>query len=269
MIARDVEIVDINPAHWNNLQSILNLSNLSDRRTIRPKILSIIHKKGKILGARAPEGYHLPNLPQIQDPQELAKKLYDDSDLVDRVQIMEVESLGVFSDLAQKIDIGQSMDLDDFLLRFFHLLDQDPTGLSIYPPYSGEWNGFPLEKVREWFAQGPSPSAYFLGVIRDSAPWTSLILRVEAGKLRLITTIEYLAKYNLPADKLPSRPQDLKVICDAITAHVAPVRAAIICEYFVFSRLLSANDKMRVLQEAIEGANPLTTTTIAVVGLGN
>jgi hypothetical protein len=267
MIARDVEIVDICPSHWSNLQSIFDFSRINDHRVIRPKTLSVIHNKGKILNTCVPEGYHLPNLPRIEDPQVLARELYNDSDLLERVQILEVESLGIFSGQAQKVDFSQSMDLDDFLLQVLHLVDQDPTGISIYPPFSRDWNGFPLDKAREWFAQGPSPSAYFLGVTRDSAPWTSLILRMEAGKLRLITTMEHLAKYNLPADKFPSRPQDLKVICEAITAHVAPVRAALICEYFVFYTLLNSNNKTRVLQEAIEGADPSTTNAIAMIGL--
>jgi hypothetical protein len=267
MIARDVNIVDINPAHWRNLQSILDFSRMSDLRPIQPKILSVIHKGGKILHLYCPADVKLPELGEITDPQELAKKLYDEMWGLDQIQIYEIQSLGAFSDQVQKMDSGLSLDMDDFFLRAFHVAEQDPAGLTIYPPFSWAWNDIPVEKVREWFAKGPSPCAYFFGVIHDAAPWTSLILRVEAGKVRMIATMEHLAQYGLPAEKFPSRPQDIHVICEAISKHVAPVRAAIICDRYVLAQLLSSNRKIEDLRDAIEGTDPKRTTSITEFGL--
>jgi hypothetical protein len=266
MIARDVEIIDIDPAHWRNLHSLVDVSWISDHRPTRPNQLSILHQGGKILRIYCPAGFQPPAPQQIDDPQELAKKLYYQLRKLDRVQILEVQSLGLFSDRVQKIE-WQSLDLEDFLFRAYHQAELDPAGLSMYPPFSWAWNGLPLEKIREWFTQGPSPSAYFFGVIRDSAPWTSLILRMEEGKVRLITTMEHLAKYNLPASRFPSHPQDLDAICEVIAAHVAPVRAALICDYFVLADLLSSEDKRKDLTDALASADPSTTDEISAIGL--
>jgi hypothetical protein len=266
MIARDVEIVDICPAHWRNLHTLVDVTWINGNRPANPKMLSIIHREGKILHTYVPVGMKLPELQQIDNPQELAKSLSYQLPDVERVQILEVQSLRLFSDRIQKVEWRQSMDWEDFLLQAFHQADLDPAGISIYPPFSWAWNGIPVDKIREWFAKAPSPSAYFFGVIRDSLPWTSLILRVESGKVRLITTMDHLAKYDLPADKFPSRPQDLKTICDAITAHVAPVRAALICEYFIMAKLLSSRDKKNVLADAINASDPSTTTAVSAIG---
>jgi hypothetical protein len=269
MITRNVEIIDIDPVHWRNLHSLLDITRIADTRPLRPKILSIVHQGGKILRTHIPAGCQVPALEHIDDPQEMARKLYYDVQFgaLDQVQILEVQSLGLFSDQVQKLDWRQALDMDDFLLRAFHQTELDPAGLSFFPAFSWAWNGLPLEKVREWLTQGPSPSAYFFGVIRDSAPWTSLILRVEERKLRLITTMEHLAKYNLPADRFPSRPQDLKTICEAITKHVAPVRAAMVCDYFFLTRLLATVDKRKALADELDTSDPATTKEIAAIGL--
>ncbi len=266
MIARDLEIIDIDPIHWRNLLTLLDVSWTTDHRPASPNMLSILHRGGKILRTYCPTGYQPPALEQIDNPQELAKKLYYKMQKLDRVQILEVQSLSQFSDRVQKVD-WQSQEMEDFLIRAFHQVDLDPAGLSIFPPFSWKWNGIPVEKIREWLTQGPNPSAYFFGVIRDSAPWTSLILRVEDGKLRLITTMEHLAKYNLPADRFPSHPQDLDAIREAINAHVAPLRAALICDYFVLMDLLSSEDKHKDLADAIAAEDPATTEVIVAMGL--
>jgi Mg-chelatase subunit ChlD len=39
----------------------------------------------------------------------------------------------------------------------------------------------------------------------------------------------------------------LAAICEVIHAHVAPIRAALICDYMVFAKLLASEDKRRDL----------------------
>jgi len=73
---------------------------------------------------------------------------------------------------------------------------------------------------------------------------------VEGGKVRLVTTVQYLARFDLPADHWPTSPMDLGAICEAISSHVAPVRAALVCDYFVLARLLASEDKRRDLLAA-------------------
>jgi hypothetical protein len=260
MIARDLEIVDLSPATWRNLLSLLDLGRATDVRPARPNVLSVLHQNGKVLRVYAPAGYRVPALEQIDDPQELAKKLYYQLPGLDRVQILSTQSLGNFSDQVQRVE-WQSMDMEEFLFRAYQLAEQDPAGLSIYPPFSWSWNGLALKEMRTWAAGGPSPSAYFLGVTREGIPWATLILKVEGGKLRLVTTVQYLARFDLPADHWPTSPMDLGAICEAINSHVAPVRAALVCDYFVLARLLASEDKRRDLLAAT------TEGTAASIGL--
>jgi hypothetical protein len=250
MIARDVEITDLRPDVWTNLMSLVDLSKIADARPKHPNLLSILHHGGKVLRVYAPAGFRVPAIEQVDDPQELAKKLYYQLPGLESVQILERDSLVLFSDRVQRGD-WISNDLEEFVFKAYQLAEQDPAGLSFYPTFLWKWNGFALEEIRTWLASGPDPCAYFLGIIRDSTPWLTLILRVVDKKVRLITTIDFLTRFGVSVAGLPSSPKDLASVCEAIHAHVAPIRAALICDYMVFARLLASEDKRRDLTLAI------------------
>ncbi|MBN2084305.1 MAG: hypothetical protein JW748_03705 [Anaerolineales bacterium] len=250
MIARDVEITDLRPDAWKNLMSLVEISRIADVRPASPNLLSVLHHGGKVLRVYAPAGFRVPAIEQVGDPQELAKKLYYQLPGLDGVQILEKDSLILFSDHVQRSD-WISNDLEDFMFRAYALAEQDPAGLAFYPQFNWKWNGLPLESIRAWFASGPDPCAYFLGITRDSAPWLTLILRVMEKKIRLITTIDFLARFNIPVAGMPSSPKDLATVCEAIHTHVAPIRSALICDYMTFARLLSSEDKRRDLTLAM------------------
>jgi hypothetical protein len=250
MIARDAEILDLHPATWQNLMSLVDLSKIADVRPSQPNILSVLHHGGKVTRVYAPAGFRVPTIEQVDDPQELSKKLYYQLPGLEGVQILERDSLMLFSDRVQKMD-WQTNDIEDFPLRAFRFAEEDPAGLSFFPAFSWVWNGFSLEGIRAWMSAGPNPCAYFLGIVRDSAPWATFIIRWAEGKVRLITTLEHLAPFGLSVEKLPSSPQDLATICEAIHAHIAPVRAALICDYMAFARILSSEEKRRELTLAV------------------
>jgi hypothetical protein len=250
MIARDVEITDLRPESWKNLMSLVETSRLADARPVSPNLLSILHHSGKVLRVFAPAGFRVPAIEQVDDPQELAKRLYYQLPGLEGVQILEKDSLVLFSGRAQRTD-WISNDLEDFLFKAYQLAEQDPAGLAFFPPFAWKWNGFGFESIRNWIASGPDPCAYFLGITRDSAPWLTLVLRAVDKKIRLITSIDFLARFDFPVAGLPSSPKDLASICEAIHAHVAPIRAALICDYMVFARVLSSEDKKRDLTLAV------------------
>lgn len=250
MIARDVEITDLRPEHWRNLLSLIDTVRLADHRPEHPNLLSVLHHRGKVLRLFAPAGFRVPAIDQVDDPQELAKKLYFQLPGLESVQILEKDSLVLFSDHAQRADWVVN-DLEDFLFKTFLLAEQDPAGLALYPGFTWKWNGFSLEAIRTWMAAGPDPCAYFVGILREGVPWLTLILRVVDKKVRLITTIDFLARFNVPVAGVPSSPRDLASICEAIHAHVAPIRAAVICDYLLFAKLLAAEEKRRELTLAM------------------
>lgn len=251
MITRDVEIVDLQPDVWRNLISLLDVTRLADIRPAQPNILSILHHSGKVLRMYAPERFRVPAIEQVDDPRELAKSLYYQFPDLDGVQILEQDSLILFSDRVQRME-WTSIDMDDFAINAFRILEQDPAGLSFFPPLSWKWNDLPIEEMRTWLISGPDPCAYFLGVVRDGAPWLTLIVRVAGKKVRLITTIDYLARFGVGVEGLPSSPKDLAKVCEAVHGYVAPIRAALICDYMLFGRLLSSEDKHRDLTLATD-----------------
>jgi hypothetical protein len=250
MIARDVEITNLRPDTWRNLISLVDISRIADVRPEQPNLLSILHHSGKVLRMYAPAGFRVPAIEQIDDPQELAKKMYYQLPGLDSVQIIERDSLLLFSDRTQRTD-WMTADLEDFLVKAFAFAEQDPAGLAFFPPFSWKWNGFSVDSIRSWISSGPDPCACFLGVLRDSAPWLTLIVRLVDKKIRLITTIEYLAQFDADLAGMPSSPKDLAAICEAIHANVAPIRMALICDYMLFARLLASEDKRRELTLAM------------------
>jgi hypothetical protein len=250
MIACDVEVTDLRPDVWRNLLSLVDVSKILDARPGRPNLLSILHHSGKVLRMYAPAGFRVPAIEQVDDPQELAKKLYYQLPGLDSVQILERDSLVLFSDRVQRSE-WITNDLEEFFVNGFRLAEQDPAGLSFYPTFSWKWNGFGLEAIRSWMAAGPDPCAYFLGIVRNAEPWLTLILRAADKKVRLITTIDYLARFGVSVYGLPSSPKDLASVCEAIHANVAPIRAALICEHSVFTRLLGSEDKRNDLTQAM------------------
>ena len=132
MIARDVEITDLRPDAWKNLLSLVDISRIADVRPVSANLLSVLHHGGKVLRVYAPAGFRVPAIEQVDDPQELAKKLYYQLPGLDSVQILEKDSLVLFSDRAQRAD-WISNDLEDFIFKAYALAEQDPAGPGILP----------------------------------------------------------------------------------------------------------------------------------------
>ncbi len=264
MIARDVEITDLRPEAWKNLTTLVDLSRIADKRPEQPNLLSILHHEGKVLRVYAPAGFRVPAIEKVDDPQELAKKLYYQLPGLESVQILERDSLVLFSDRIQRAD-WMANDLEDFLFKAFNSAEQDPAGLAFFPTFSWKWNGFAMDSIRNWIGAGPDPGAYFLGITRDSAPWLTLILRVVDKKIRLITTIDFLARFGVSVEGIPSSPKDLAYILEAIHANVAPIRAALICDYMLFARLLASEDKRRDLTQAMSDGSASSFGIVEVI----
>jgi hypothetical protein len=137
------------------------------------------------------------------------------------------------------------------LIPPYTLAGQDPAGLCVFPARTPAWRGFPLLSIRSWLETLPSPGAVFLGVCRDGEPWFSLILKLVDRRIQLVTTMEYLSRFTPDAGRLPATPADLPLIAKWITEHIAPLSAALLCEYSVMETLLGANQKSDALVKAM------------------
>jgi hypothetical protein len=250
MISRDVEIVDIDPRLWLNISSLWKTGAVPGRPPKNANVISILHEAGTVLHTYVPESYTVAPVQRIEDPRTLAEKLFHQYPGLDGVQILEKTSLRDFSVNVQKSD-WQKMSYDEFHVNAYALAGQDPAGLCFYPHRTPAWNGFPLLSIQSWMETLPSPSAVMLGICRNAAPWFSLILKLVDKKIQLITTMEHLSRFNPNAGNLPSRPEDLQTISQLVTEHIAPLSAAVICEYSVMKDLLTSDQKLGVLRQAI------------------
>jgi hypothetical protein len=167
------------------------------------------------------------------------------------VQVLDRHSVQIYSTKVQKMEWA-SLDYDDFFIRAYQLASEDPVGLCFFPQRSLTWRGFPVPAARDWLAQLPSPSAVVVGIIRDSAPWFSLIVRLADQKIKLISTMEYLTRYGVDVARMPSAVADITVICDLVSQHIAPVSAALICNFPVMEQLLESTHKREALLRAVE-----------------
>ena len=104
----------------------------------------------------------------------------------------------------------------------------------------------------------PSPSAVFLGIIRDSVPWFNVIIKIVEKKIRLITTMEYLRSFDPDAGQLPANLSDMQRMVDLIESHIAPVGGAVLCQYSAVERLLNAERKLETLMQVIAEGNAVT-----------
>jgi hypothetical protein len=250
VIARDVEITDLDPRVWKNLPFFWKKTDASEMRMDYPNMLSILHDQGRLLRICAPKEHGTPDIKQIDDPQELAKKLFYQYPGIERVQILEKHSVQIYSSKVQKLD-WSSLDYDEFFLSAIQLADEDPAGLCFYPPRNTAMRGFSIPAVRDWVLQLPSPSSLLIGVYKDSAPWFTLVLRFSEKKIRLITTFAYFSRFGADTSRLPSAITDLDPICALASQHIAPVAAALVCDFSVAEQLTLAANKKEILNQAI------------------
>lgn len=143
------------------------------------------------------------------------------------------------------------MDYDDFFFHAFRLIEQDPAGLCFFPPRSLSWKGFDVPAIRAWMEALPGPCAIVLGITRASTPWFTLIVKIVEKKIRLITTMEYLARENPDVRSLPTNPADVQAMADLVSQKIAPVAVAVVCDHSVFEKLLAAEKKAEALLQGM------------------
>jgi hypothetical protein len=258
MISHDVEITDLDPRLWRNLSFFWKKVNFCESRPEDPNMLTILHDQGRVLRISAPKDQAVPEIQHVDDPQELARKLFSQNPGLERVQILDRHSVQIYSAKVQKIE-WNSFDYDDFLLRAFQMADEDPAGLSFYPPRTAMWRGFSIPEARNWLLRLPNPSSVVLGIFKDAAPWFTLILRMTDKKIKFITSMEYFSRFGIDIRHLPSSVADLGTICDLAAQHIAPVATALVCDFSVAEQLTLATKKNEILSRAIAAGYAATS----------
>jgi hypothetical protein len=251
MIARDVEVTNLDPTLWKNISAFWKWENISEHLPENPNVLSILHDQGRVLRMYSPKEQIIPAIERVDDPLEMSRKLFYQYPGMSEVQVLDKHSVEIYSSKVQKID-WHALDYDDFLIRAHQLVNEDPVGLCFFPQRNLSWHGFSIPSAKNWLGQLPNPSSVIIGIFRDSAPWFSLVLRMADQKIKLISTMEYFSRFGVDTRRLPSAASDLGLICELATQHIAPVSAALICNYSIMEQLKESGHKRETLLRAIE-----------------
>jgi hypothetical protein len=239
MIHRDVEIVDLDPQTWRNLGQVFPVAEWGEGRAKLPGVLTILHDEGQLLRVDAPAGFDASLVPaQIDEPQALGKALFEAHPGLTRVQIFEKSRLRAFSDAVQRLD-WVSLPSDEFYVRAWQIAQADPRGLCYYP------SGLPrmrvLDAVRDLIAKTPDGQCLVLGVYEAGAPYFTLIARVNAGEVTLVTTFDALVQDGVDTRTVPASAADAQMVLPLIERRFGWVARSLFCDRAALLELIHAS----------------------------
>lgn len=193
MLHADVRMVDIDVDHWRNLQSLLLESAKSRRRIV------LIHEDGRAVKLAHSEGSEVEGrIERVDRPVEVAERLLrDNKGTADLVVVLERGAVDrYFAAVQDSWDPDE--DVDEYVHRMQVTLDDYPDGLVTAPGPARDqlglqWRvGATYEQVTAAVERFVEPdSTMVVGVFRDGALWSSLVLGFDADRrVSLVTTAD-------------------------------------------------------------------------------
>jgi hypothetical protein len=234
MISPDIQMLDINPYQWRHLFDLFF--------TNRARQLIIIHENGRVLKAFDTQHGLRPDLKtqSVSDPPSLALQLYR-AEQVDQVWVLERAALSDYSDALRTI-YNPDEDGDRYFQRARLALDDNPQ-LVRYPPRPRGMYlaGISYEAFEKLIGRVPAGGTLVLGVFDEHSIWASLILRVERGKVGLITTTDAI----MPIDvRIEDWRPAARLILDRVAAQIGAPFAGLFCAREAFIDLVTGDDKL-------------------------
>ncbi|MBE2269130.1 MAG: hypothetical protein IAE80_12940 [Anaerolinea sp.] len=191
---------------------------------------------------------HVPE--RIVSPPLAARELYESTANIDRVQIFEVHALAAFSRAVERLN-WRALPILEFYSALWTQADADPHGLCYFPPKPAAWNHLEVGQMHAWLCSIPDGMTLVLGIFEQGQAWASLILRVVAGSIRLITTFDTLERTGLDVQQMPTSPLDLEVICASVSEHIGHVAYGLVIERAAFFEWLQTENKPNTLNKSL------------------
>jgi hypothetical protein len=207
MIHPDVvfEHIDINQA-----RRFVDLSMVAQPN---PRVLYVLHDKGRVLKAWDSKKGKVSLGPEIVPSQELARELKIRNQ-VDEVQLIDRGSYHEYLNRAMDLNKARELSGYDFKDRAKQLKEDGDKGFLIYPPREKYEYYHYTDRARRFVAQKLKPDCVFLlGVHTAKEWWTSVMTVFTGGQIVYLTTFEYF-----PAEKLAAP--------DSIQTHETLVKTA-------------------------------------------
>jgi hypothetical protein len=253
MLSADVQMLDLNPYHLRHLWDALFPA--------RRRQLILILEGERVLKAFDTESGLRPDLRGMPaaDPEGLAARLYAGS-AIDQVLLLERQALDDYFVTAHRL-YDPDLDGDAYLQRMRLALD-DESRFVRFPP---EPRGLHLAGVAydTWVSlagQAPDGQTVVLGVFDSGDLWASLILRLNAGQVTLVTTSDALevaaidpvaVPLGLTSPSGPCSPPATQVtaLVQSTAERLGPVFAGLFMTRVALAGLLRAGDKLACLRE--------------------
>jgi hypothetical protein len=240
MLSPEVEIVDVDPVSWHNLFQIF-------RPEKQERQLFILHDGGKVLRVWDSEKKLRSDIEgPITDAPALAEGLLEEDRGLARVFIYDTNAV---RELFMRVRSPEydDMDLDEYRQMIKGLIKTElSSGVCIRPPL-GDWYDTCYEGFQELLSRLPSPSSLVVGIFDSGREFTSLILSVEGGKVKRISTFDVL----VPDGHEPrSEPEDFAAFASLLEARFPPIAFAVFTDSSVASRVVSSTDPLALLRDA-------------------
>jgi hypothetical protein len=156
-----------------------------------PRILYVLHEKGKVLKAwdslkgRTSVGENIK--PSVSLAEDLRK-----SHGVDEVQLIDQQGFRDYYKQALDLEKAQELTGYDFKERTRQLKNTQGEGLIIQPSRESYDYYHYIERSRQFVAQKLKPNCVFLVGVYDSKDWwTSMVAVFNGGQITYLSTFEY------------------------------------------------------------------------------
>ena len=160
---------------------------------------------------------------------------------MDQVWVLERAALGDYHATLQSL-YDPNEDGDLYFQRARLALDDNP-GLVRYPPRPRGMHlaGVSYEAAQRFIERVPNTGTIVLGVFGDHSIWTSLILRIDNGKIGLITTTDMI----LPIDAhIEDWRSVVRRILDQVAAQIGTPFAGLFCTRETFIDWVNSDDRI-------------------------
>jgi hypothetical protein len=254
MIDPNWSVVDLDPRTWRNLGRFFEPGQYLRAAEPGEHALYVLHDNGRTLNVFDSQSGPRPDLVSgpIENPQLLAHDLYESGEW-DRVQVINKQHLASLARNAQTIE-NRALNLDAYYHRVFELLWREPQGFVSLPPHPGHWNHWTYGGIESLIKHLPDPTSVVLAVLDEGEVAIGLILELQGGLIRKVTTFEALDL----AQPVTVSEVGLVLVCAAVELKFAPVGAALICDSATFEGWIAAADKFGYLQTATQHRTAFT-----------
>jgi hypothetical protein len=250
-------MVDLDPRTWRIIGGYFDPAQYIRASQPGEHGLFVLHDGGRVLrvvdttsGVRRDLA-----LSDVGEPRDLADKLFATGEW-ERVHIIDKRHLAHVADKAQESP-RRELTLDQYYHLVYSLVWDGSDGYVSLPPHPGAWHGWTYAEVQGFVAMLPDPATVALVVVGSGGTDIGLILDLQGGLIRTVTTLE---TFGLPAPTFDLTEGDFKRLWKMLQARsedgaVPGPGAVLLCSRRIFDLVLNEADgsaKWNILQNGRE-----------------